>query len=96
MSPYIDPDDRRELHEWPAKDVRPPQTSGELNYLISDLIDQYIIANNKSYDTINDVLGALEGAKLEFYRRAAAPYEDVKARLNGDVFSPKTLETPRG
>jgi hypothetical protein len=39
-----------------------------------------------SYQSINDVLGALEGAKLEFYRRIAAPYEDTKIQENGDVY----------
>jgi hypothetical protein len=39
-----------------------------------------------SYQTINDIVGALEGAKLEFYRRVAVPYEDKKIIENGDVF----------
>lgn len=38
------------------------------------------------YDTINDILGALEGSKLEFYRRIAVPYENVKLAENGDVY----------
>lgn len=32
------------------------------------------------------VLAALEAAKLEFYRRQVAPYEDKKIESNGDVF----------
>jgi len=38
------------------------------------------------YQNINDLLGALEGAKLELYRRVAAPYEDEKVESNGDVY----------
>ena len=39
-----------------------------------------------SYATINDIIGALEGAKMEFYRRVVAPYEDEKIKENGDVY----------
>jgi hypothetical protein len=31
------------------------------------------------------VLGAMEAAKLEFYRRIVSPYEDEKIALHGDV-----------
>jgi hypothetical protein len=62
------------------------ETSGELNYQITKLIVQYVSDHDLSYRTINDVLGALEGAKLEFYRRVAAPYEDQKIQENGDVY----------
>lgn len=57
---------------------------GNLNYAITAiLIKAYGTA---TYRNVNDVLGALEGAKLEFYRRYAAPYEDQKAFENGDVY----------
>lgn len=91
--PYIDEAERDALglvHEEHAL------TPGELNYQITQLLDEYVRTHGKSYATLNDVLGAVEGAKLEFYRRVAAPYEDVKARLNGDVYSATTLEVPRG
>jgi len=39
-----------------------------------------------SYQTINDIIGALEGAKMEFYRRVVVPYEDKKIKDNGDVY----------
>ena len=38
------------------------------------------------YQHVNDALGALEGAKLELYRRVAAPYENDKAVQHGDVY----------
>lgn len=59
---------------------------GNLNYLITRLCNRYLEENKLSYQTINDVVGALEGAKLEFYRRVAAPYEDKKIIENGDVY----------
>lgn len=82
--PYIKPEDRDEvaMHE--------PKTPGELNYaitlLIRDYAHGYTYESKLSYQRINDVLGALEGAKLEFYRRVAAPYEDTKIKENGDVY----------
>jgi len=63
-----------------------PMNAGELNYLFTCLIIDYMELNGTKYQTINDVVGALEGAKLEFYRRVAAPYEDVKIKENGDVY----------
>jgi hypothetical protein len=38
-----------------------------------------------SYSKIAIMTGILENIKQEFYRRAAAPYEDRKISQNGDV-----------
>jgi len=40
----------------------------------------------EGYTTYNEVVGVLECAKLEMYRRAVAPYEDEKIAENGDVY----------
>ncbi len=61
-------------------------TPGELNYLITQLLIKYQKQKGLSYQTINDIMGALEGAKSEYYRRVAAPYEDSKIKENGDVY----------
>lgn len=63
-----------------------PQNAGELNYVFTMIATKYIDNAGKNYAHINDVIGALEGAKLEFYRRLAAPYEDTKIVQNGDVY----------
>lgn len=63
-----------------------PENAGELNYMISMLCLRYLQYQDTGYTSINDVLGALEGAKLEFYRRYASPYEDWKAAENGDIY----------
>ena len=78
--PYIDQNGRERLWE----DV--PQNAGELNYAITTIIDQYRYTKGFDYQTINDIVGALEGAKLEFYRRVVVPYEDQKIKENGDVY----------
>lgn len=66
--------------------IEGPGIPGELNYVITKIILDYYENNGPGYQTINDILGALEGAKLEFYRRVAAPYEDQKIKENGDVY----------
>lgn len=63
----------------------PAGTAGELNYLITHLIGQYVQAAGHSYQTYNDVTGVLDAASKEFYRRTVAPYEDAKRQENGDV-----------
>jgi hypothetical protein len=62
--------------------------AGELNYKFTQLIVNYAIDHGLSYETINDIVGALEGAKAEFYRRVVVPYEDKKITENGDVYDP--------
>ena len=64
-----------------------PETAGELNYLVTTFVDRYIAASGLRYTTINEAIGVLECAKLELYRRVAAPYENVKREENGDVYS---------
>ena len=61
-------------------------SAGELNYVFTKAIIDYIGQDKLSYQLINDVLGALEGAKLEFYRRVVVPYEQKKLEENGDVY----------
>jgi hypothetical protein len=76
--PYIK-QEKRELAKYY------PLTAGELNFAFTSLINQYL-ATRLNYQTINDVLGALEGTKAEFYRRVVIPYEDTKIKENGDVY----------
>lgn len=59
--------------------------SGSLNYAIHQIIAQYISQNKESYQTYNDIIGALECAKMELYRRLISEYEEKKILLNKDV-----------
>ena len=63
-----------------------PRNSGELNYALTCVLLRYMAEKPESYATFNDIMGALEGAKQEFYRRVMAPYEDAKCAANGDVY----------
>jgi len=80
--PYIKQWDRAVLNS----STREPQTVGELNYMITKLVDEFITRNGKNYATMNEAMGALECAKLELYRRIVSPYEDAKIIENGDVY----------
>jgi hypothetical protein len=77
--PYINQEARNRLK------FDKPRYAGELNYLITTLLMDYY-NQGPSYQTINDIIGALEGAKMEFYRRVVVPYEDKKIKDNGDVY----------
>ena len=85
--PYIEQKDRKRfesfLDEWSKVDPE-HMTSGELNYVISSMI-WYIFDKKKSYTKANEIIGALDCIKREFYRRKVAPYEDSKMQENGDV-----------
>lgn len=63
-----------------------PSSAGELNFAITMLIKTYQQFRGLSYQTVNDIVGALEGAKAEYQRRVVAPYENSKIAENGDVF----------
>lgn len=84
--PYVKEDQRSALNPLSA---RTPKTAGELNFQLTQLARFYIAQNGLSYQSINDVVGALEGAKAEFQRRVVAPYEDSKIRDYGDVYGPQ-------
>ena len=83
--PYINRDRR-------GKAIFSPENAGELNYAITILLDNYVGKKGRDYQTLNDILGALEGAKLEFYRRMVVPLEELKMKVNGDVYITRTGE----
>ena len=60
--------------------------AGVLNYAITRICLNYIARKGLSYRNINEVIGVLECAKQEFYRRVAVPYEEKKKKENGDVY----------
>lgn len=79
--PYIRQNRRDKLAEY----LEVPQTAGELNFCFTKIIEHYLQEHGVDYANINDVIGALEGAKLEFYRRVAVPFETRKIEENGDI-----------
>lgn len=83
--PYIDQESRKRLT---AKSIDSnPVTAGELNWTITQLLDDYVARmGGARYAVLNEVIGVLECAKLELYRRIVAPYEDTKITENGDAY----------
>lgn len=79
--PYLDKAVRASLEVG-----RGPNEAGELNYLITRLCDAFLMRKGLCYKNINQAIGALECAKLELYRRVAAPYEDKKSKENGEAY----------
>ena len=86
--PYIKTDNRakynsvlRDLTEK-LKALPPEEVDGELNYVITKLLKEIYPLR---YFHINKAIGVLECAKLEYYRRVAAPYENGKIQEAGDV-----------
>jgi uncharacterized protein DUF6899 len=87
--PYVKSEKRGGLD---AGDVA--KEAGELNYVITKKIDDYLNYKKRKddrigYSHLNEVIGVLECAKLELYRRLAADYEDKKKEENGDVYTVK-------
>ena len=92
MMPYIS-QDKRMLLEHPLASLaagviveEQKNQAGVLNYCISALLNEVLKTNGISYRNINELIGVLECAKLELYRRIATPYEDEKIQSNGDVY----------
>jgi len=83
--PYIKQEDRT-CFDGINTFVDVPDNAGELNYLLTVIWKAYFEFHGGRYQQMNDIIGALEGCKLEFYRRLITPYEDTKIKENGDVY----------
>lgn len=82
MMPYINQTEKEDIDNGDF-----PISVGQLNYCITKLCDGFLNLGHKKYKDYNDVVGVLESAKLEFYRRMVVPYEDKKINENGDVYT---------
>ncbi|KKN32421.1 hypothetical protein LCGC14_0814090 [marine sediment metagenome] len=87
--PYITPEDRALISLRYGTQRCHPCTAGELNFVFTELILEYLEVCGLSYQTCNDIIGALEQAKDEFRRRVVHRYEDIKIEENGDVYDPQ-------
>lgn len=87
--PYIAQDDRIKfdpvLQEFDDCMLTIVPTEGEMNYLITSIMHRWLSLVGIRYRNINTAVGIMECAKLELYRKIAAPYEDTKKAENGAV-----------
>jgi hypothetical protein len=89
--PYIRKDDRERLDSTIDSLIvainsngEPAVGDGDVNYAITRIIDYFY--NKPSYAIMARGIMTLECAKQEFYRKVIAPYEDEKAKKNGEVY----------
>lgn len=85
--PYVSADTKKEFEQYELPLY--PVSIGVLNYMITRLLLQYAETHRESYETLNAIMGAVESAKLEFYRRVVVPYEKAKIIENGDCYPNK-------
>jgi hypothetical protein len=87
--PYIN-DERKKLYEGIVgrfeEELTKDTTEGDLNYIITCLILEYLVVKGLRYKAINEIRGAVHNCISEFYRRLAVNYEDEKIDENGDVY----------
>jgi hypothetical protein len=83
--PYIKQDSRHVFESHIHNLANDAENAGDLNYIITKMLHLYLKKKGLNYANVNEIVGALECCKLEVYRRVAAPYEDSKAEINGDV-----------
>ena len=87
--PYITEEDRMKVAMIDVGEVKGEDlsdlTPGEFNYFITTAVLEYL-GPKPNYGKYNEVVGVLECAKLEFYRRAVTAYEEKKIQENGDVY----------
>lgn len=96
--PYIVEQDKNDIAEVMLVSGKLPvaKTAGELNYLFTRLVNDYLQSKGLNYQHINDCVGALDGAKAEFQDRIVRPYENTKIKANGDAYDANLIEKANG
>lgn len=61
-------------------------TVGNLVYVLTVIINSFMKHRGESFQSLAEVVAALEQTKDEFQRRVVHPYEDEKLKENGDVY----------
>jgi len=84
--PYIDKKAREKFVDLQMIGLK-CDSVGELNYCLTMICKGYLSQQGIiRYVKINDIVGALECAKAEFYAKVARPYEEIKEKENGSVY----------
>lgn len=83
--PYIPKERRKVFDLFLEKIALEIENEGELNYCIYKLSSLLLAKIGESYQNLSLCSSAMEHAKLEWYRKKLAPYEDKKIEENGDI-----------
>lgn len=76
--PYITRKRRNEI-------INDTENAGELNYLLTTIIHDYILRKKLCYQTLNEVVGVLECCKTSLIETVLIPYEKKKIKENGTI-----------
>lgn len=79
--PYLDKNRKDHLDAG-----NPMLTAGDLTYMIQQLLKRYWVNSSRRYTNIAEILGAIEGAKADFWDRVGREYEEKKRYENGDAW----------
>lgn len=91
--PYITEKERTELFKYAVKPTRESiaiamgnlaENGGQLNYMISLAISEYLKHKGLNYATCQEIIGMLGIAKSEFIENVIIPYERLKSAENGN------------
>lgn len=84
--PYIEQAQREKIADGTV-DIK-DFSVGDLNFLITSVLNQWLVGKGLSYENLNAAAGVLACAQMELYRRVTAVYENTKLAVNGDVYGP--------
>jgi len=84
--PYVTQKDRGK-YAIPVKFIKQAiiNTKGDLEYLVTVLMKQYMSTRERRYSTLHDVVYAVQHASDEYRRRHLDKREDEALEKNGDV-----------
>lgn len=80
--PYLESKDRKRLLK-----TLEPKSKGELNYLITVLMVNYIDRVGLNYQNASDAMAAATDAAAEFKDKVLQPYENLKMIQNGGIYT---------
>jgi hypothetical protein len=89
--PYIKNEEKIKFIKFINNLVSYINSKGDLNYVICELVGQYIAQTGVSYINMSEKIDAVHDAETELRRRLLDPYEDKKIMENGDVPSFKEI-----
>jgi len=84
--PYIKEQGKPEL-EALIRQFNFPLSESDLDYVISRLAIETVKKMEPRFVSLNKIWGVMSGAAKEFWDRVVRPYENLKAKENGDVFA---------
>ena len=89
--PYITDNEKKKFIKLINNLVIYINSKGDLNYVICEIVGQYIAQTGVSYTKMSEKIDAVHDAEAELRRRLLDPYEDKKILENGNVPSFKTI-----